>query len=555
MNIIYAVTDIARNCEINIALDEVFFEKEPFVPIIRFYRWNKPAYTIGYFQHIAEFKNDKNYDLVRRLTGGLAVLHDDDLSYSFIVSSQQWNYIYNQEKTYKIIHSQMGEALKDIGINCDNKAAENISPNKFSCVNTFYKDDIFFNGKKIIGSCQRRRGKKILVEGSVHLKMTEEQINIFTKSFFKKIAEFLDGTIKIISLNEKYVEEADILAMNIDILYIITFFISCFLSLILTPFFRYIAIKFNIYDIPITAVKTHKVSTPYLGGLAIWSGCVISLIIIRFITNFPTGTLNNLRSVITGSFLLLVLGLFDDIKKGGLGFKLKFLIQIIACLIVVIGFDIRINFIENYVISVIISILWIIGISNAFNLIDIMDGLSCGTAAISSFFFFIIALPSEMIYVNFCSLALCASCLGFLPYNLSQKKKIFMGDTGSLSIGFILATIAMGTSYTRINPIAISAPLLILAVPIYETIFVSIMKIKEGKNPFLGSKDHFPLRLEKIGYTRKQILIFVYILSFVLGIFSYTIIKLNDNISYLIFLLVMVSLVIFSVKLSKIKME
>ena len=343
--------------------------------------------------------------------------------------------------------------------------------------------------------------------------------------------------------------------MDNNILYLITFSISYIIALILTPFFRYIAKIFDIYDRPLTAVKTHKVSTPYLGGLAIWCGWVISLILIRFITNFPTGTLNNLRSVIVGSFLLLFLGLCDDIKKGGLGFKFKFLIQIIACLIVVIGFDIRIKFIENYILSVLISIFWIIGLSNAFNLIDIMDGLSCGVALISAFFFFIIALPNEMIYVNFCAIALFASCLGFLPYNLSKNKKIFMGDTGSLSIGFILATIALGTSYTKINPIGVFAPLLILAVPIYETIFVSIMRMIKGKNPFLGSKDHFPLRLEKIGYSRKQILIFVYILSFILGIFAYTIVNLNDNISYLIFSLVIILLVLFSIKLSKVKVD
>ena len=184
-----------------------------------------------------------------------------------------------------------------------------------------------------------------------------------------------------------------------------------------------------------------------------------------------------------------------------------------------------------------------------------MDGLSCGTAAIAALFFFIIALPSEMIYVNFCAIALFAACLGFIPFNLSKSKKIFMGDTGSLSIGFILATIAMGTSYTKINPIGIFAPLLILAVPIYETIFVSIMRMLKGKNPFLGSKDHFPLRLEKIGYSRKQILLFVYILSFILGIFSYTIVKINDNISYLIFSFVILLLIIFSVRLSKVKVD
>ncbi len=343
--------------------------------------------------------------------------------------------------------------------------------------------------------------------------------------------------------------------MDNKILYLITFFTACMISLILTPCFRFIARKFGIYDRPLTAVKTHKVSTPYLGGLAIWSGWVISLVLIRFITNFPTGTLNNLRSVIIGSFMLLLLGLYDDIKKGGLGFKVKFLVQIVACLIVTVVFDIRINFIENYILSVIISIFWIIGLSNAFNLIDIMDGLSCGTAAIAAFFFFIIALPSEMIYVNFCAIALCAACLGFLPFNLSKGKKIFMGDTGSLSIGFILATVAMGTSYTKINPIGIFAPLLILAVPIYETTFVSIMRMLKGKNPFLGSKDHFPLRLEKMGYSRKQILVFVYILSFILGIFSYTIVKINDTISYLIFSFVILLLIIFSIRLSKVKVD
>lgn len=343
--------------------------------------------------------------------------------------------------------------------------------------------------------------------------------------------------------------------MSNEILFLITFFSAFFLALALTPVFRYIAVKFDIYDRPVTEVKTHKVSTPYLGGLAIWSGWLVSLLIIRFITHFPTGTLNSIRSLFIGSFLLLLLGLFDDIKKGGLGFKFKFFIQAVACFVVVVLFDIRINFIENYFLSVIISILWIIGLSNAFNIIDIMDGLSCGIAAVASLFFFFIALPSEMIYVNFCSIALFGGCLGFIPYNLSKNKKIFMGDTGSLSIGFILATIAMGTSYTKINPIGIFAPLLILAVPLYETLFVSIMRIKKGKNPFLGSKDHFPLRLEKIGYTRKQILLFVYALCFVLGITAYLTVILSQGLALMLFCLILLFLIFFAVKLSRIKVD
>lgn len=343
--------------------------------------------------------------------------------------------------------------------------------------------------------------------------------------------------------------------MTNEFLFLITFLSACLSAVVLTPLFRYAAVKFDIYDRPITDVKTHKISTPYLGGLAIWSGWLISLLIIRFITHFPTGTLNSIRSLFIGSFLMLLLGLFDDIKKGGLGFKFKFFIQIAACVVVVVFFDIRINFIENYFLSVILSMLWIIGLSNAFNIIDIMDGLSCGIAAIAALFFFVIALPSEMIYVNFCSIALVGGCLGFLPYNLSKNKKIFMGDTGSLSIGFILATIAMGTSYTKINPIGIFAPLLILAVPVYETVFVSIMRMRKGKNPFLGSKDHFPLRLEKIGYTRKQILLFVYAACFMLGITAYLTVNLSQSLALMLFSFIVIVLIFIAVKLSKIKVD
>jgi len=349
--------------------------------------------------------------------------------------------------------------------------------------------------------------------------------------------------------------EKVILIMDTKILYLLTFLMAFLSSILLTPFFRFVAIKLNIYDKPITAVKTHKVSTPYFGGLAIWTSWTISLLIIRLISNFPTGTLNNLRSLIVGSFLLLLLGLFDDIKKGGLGFKLKFLIQIIACLIVVVGFDIRINFIENYILSVFLSIFWIIGLSNAFNLIDIMDGLSSGVAAVAALFFFIIAFPGEFVYVNFCALALCAACLGFIPYNLSKKMKIFMGDTGSLAIGFILATVAMGTSYTKINPVAVFAPILVLAVPIFETTFVSIIRMKNGKNPFLGSKDHFPLRLEKAGLSRPKILVFIYCMAIVFGILAYFIVNSNPILACIIFAITIVCLILFSVKLSKIKMD
>ena len=187
---IRCVYDIPRNCSTNIALDEVFFTKENFEDIFRFYRWTCPAYTIGYFQKFPTNKTD-NYSVIRRLTGGLSVLHNTDLSYSLIVSDNLWPYIYDQEKTYKVIHENIRKALEKINVFCDKTNIENDGLKSYSCVQTLYKDDLLLNGKKIVGSCQRRRGKKILVEGSIHLNLTQEQSKIFTDEFFKNLSDAL----------------------------------------------------------------------------------------------------------------------------------------------------------------------------------------------------------------------------------------------------------------------------------------------------------------------------------------------------------------------------
>ena len=118
-----------------------------------------------------------------------------------------------------------------------------------------------------------------------------------------------------------------------------------------------------------------------------------------------------------------------------------------------------------------------------------------------------IALPSEELYVNFASAALAGAVLGFLPWNLSRKRKIFMGDSGSLLIGFLLAGISLGTRYSEVNDAGVFAPLLILFVPAFDTFFVSLLRLNQGKSPFLGSKDHFALRLEKMGFSRGKVVL------------------------------------------------
>ena len=132
------IYDIPRFCDVNIAIDEIFFTKENFEEIFRFYRWLKPSYTIGYFQKYP-VKED-SYPVIRRLTGGLSVLHNQDLSYSLIVSDKMWPYIYNQEKTYKLVHETIRKSLKTINIICDDTSKKVDTIKNYCCVNTLYKD-------------------------------------------------------------------------------------------------------------------------------------------------------------------------------------------------------------------------------------------------------------------------------------------------------------------------------------------------------------------------------------------------------------------------------
>ncbi|MDR1952836.1 MAG: undecaprenyl/decaprenyl-phosphate alpha-N-acetylglucosaminyl 1-phosphate transferase [Elusimicrobiota bacterium] len=343
--------------------------------------------------------------------------------------------------------------------------------------------------------------------------------------------------------------------MSDNYLYLFSFVIALIISVTATPFFRTIAVKLNILDRPLTEIKTHKTNAPYLGGLVIALAWFLTLIAMRQFTDFPTGTLRNLRGIIYASSIIMILGLIDDVKYKGLGYKTKLLIQFLAAAIIVIGFDIRINFIEYYYPSVIISIIWVVGITNALNIIDIMDGLSSGIALIASVAFLFISLPTEMIYVNFCAAALAGAILGFMPYNFSKSKKIFMGDAGSLFIGIILSTLAMGTSYTNMSEIGSFSPLVILAVPIYETFLVSWFRIRKGKSPLVGSKDHYALRLERAGFSRKKILIITYAVCIVLAICAYLFTVLSITYSIILFALVLISLWITSMELSSIKVE
>lgn len=278
-------------------------------------------------------------------------------------------------------------------------------------------------------------------------------------------------------------------------------------SFLLTPLVRLLAIKLGAIDTVSSAVKTHKEPTPVFGGVAIYAGFTLTVLLVRFMTSYPTGTLYNLRALVLGGTLVFLLGLVDDLMRPhGVDYKPKFAVQILAAALLVL-FGLRIRFVEPSWVAAAITMVWAVGVTNAFNIVDIMDGLSASQAAAAALGFMLIALPSEELYVNVASAALAGATVGFLPWNFSKKRKVFMGDCGSLTIGFVLAGISLGTRYSDINDAGVFAPILILFVPVFDTFFVSILRLNKGQSPFLGSKDHYALRLEKAGLSRPQVVL------------------------------------------------
>ena len=337
--------------------------------------------------------------------------------------------------------------------------------------------------------------------------------------------------------------------------YLICLAVSFSVSFVLTFAVRRIALRFGIMDVPHTSIKTHSSPTPYLGGVSMFAGFWISIMVIRYITDFPTGTLRSLRGILFGSSVLFALGLIDDIKHKGLGPGIKFAIQAAAGILLYV-YGISLKFIEPEWFAALISLVWIVGVTNSLNIIDIMDGLGSSVALIAALGFFFIGIPlEEKIYVNFASIALAGVCLGFLPYNLSGRYKIFMGDTGSLFLGFMLASVSMGTSYTHVSHLGVFAPIIILAIPIYETLLVIYFRWKRGILPFLGSKDHYALRLEKAGFSRRSILIMTCLAGLFLAFCAFVITVANLYFAFGVILLIAVCAVLLGYELSRIEVD
>lgn len=292
------------------------------------------------------------------------------------------------------------------------------------------------------------------------------------------------------------------------VVYASTFTIAVLFTAWLTPKLREAAIRFGIVDHPDGALKTHREPVAYLGGLAIYLGFLLSL----------TATLpfdEDVLGMLLAGSILVILGLLDDL--GSLGPWTKLGGQVIAVLVLVkAGIYIQLTFLPPWV-AIPLSVLWLLATTNAFNLIDIMDGLSAGTAAVAALALFAIAEWNGWTEGATLLVALAGACLGFLRFNFAPAR-IYMGDTGSMFIGMMLGALAMGNAYTRNNPVAALAPALILGVALFDMVFVMYIRRRRGLPVMLGSPDHVALRLRKWRLSTRQTVLLSYAVTAALGV-------------------------------------
>lgn len=324
----------------------------------------------------------------------------------------------------------------------------------------------------------------------------------------------------------------------------IIFLIALAFSYFLTPYAKQLAYKIGAIDVPKDNRRVHKKPIPRLGGIAIYSSFIITVTITAIFSkniNFNS----QLKGILVGVTIIVAIGIIDDIKQ--ISAKYKLLGQILAAIIAVYS-GVTIDFIkfplahlvnvENGLVflkifKVPMTIFWIVGITNTVNLIDGLDGLAAGVSAIASLSLAAVAYNVGQYSVAILLIVLAGSTAGFLPYNFNPAQ-IFMGDTGSLAIGFLLATISVEGVIKSAATIAVAIPVLALGIPIFDTTFAIVRRLLNGRSIMEADKGHLHHRLLDYGLSQKQTVLILYIISLVLGGTAVVISDIRKTSAYLI---------------------
>jgi UDP-GlcNAc:undecaprenyl-phosphate GlcNAc-1-phosphate transferase len=329
--------------------------------------------------------------------------------------------------------------------------------------------------------------------------------------------------------------------------------IAAAITALLTPIVRNFSAKVGAVAVP-NARKIHKNIVPSSGGLAIFSGFLVAAL-------FFNRTSPEIIGFLIGGTVITGIGLLDDIFD--LPPVTKFFGQILAALIVIYS-GVSIEFVANPTggglvnlgfLSLPFTFLWIIGITNAINFIDGLDGLAAGVAGISATTLAVVALLTGRYDTMVLAATLAAAAFAFIPFNFSEKKKIFMGDSGSNFLGYSLAVISILGMVKVAAVFSMLIPILILAIPIFDTAFAIIRRLLSGKSPFEPDSLHLHHRIMNKGYTQKQTTYIIYGVNIILGVVAVLSTQMTDSQAVYTFLAVGVGLVISAGMLGLIKVE
>lgn len=306
------------------------------------------------------------------------------------------------------------------------------------------------------------------------------------------------------------------------LIYLLTLLLAFFVTYFATPVVKIFASKIKALDIP-NDRKIHILPVPRLGGLAIYIGFLVAIFSALFLSKASGVNLDfrMLSGILLGSTLLLAVGILDDVKN--LRPTTKLIWQIAATLIVIL-FGVEISFVSNPfngiwpigIFAIPLTLLWVVGITNAINLIDGLDGLAAGVTAISAFTLFFVALRTHQLGAAILLLALFGVALGFLRYNFFPAS-IFLGDSGSMFLGFILATSSIVGVLKTTLVVALIVPVLILGVPIFDTLFAIGRRIRRGRHPFEADDKHIHHLLLRAGFNKREAVLAIYIACLLLS--------------------------------------
>lgn len=281
-----------------------------------------------------------------------------------------------------------------------------------------------------------------------------------------------------------------------------------------TPVARWLAPRVGVVDHP-NARKVHTRPMPLLGGPAIFLAVILALLVFGNTFNYQ-----QLAGILIGASLVSFLGIWDD--RWGLRPLLKLIGQMCGGLILIVA-GVHTELFPWPALDVALTVFWVVGITNAFNLLDNMDGLSGGVGAVAAAFFTLLAAMSRppQVLVAALSAALFGACIGFLVYNFNPAS-IFMGDTGSMFIGFMLAAVGIKLRFLgNVTFVTWMIPVLVLGVPIFDTTLVFISRLRRGLNPLTTpGKDHTSHRLVAMGYTHREAVLILYLLGGALGVLA-----------------------------------